>query len=169
MSSSFHVPIAGCKRSSTLCVGSATRDRIGLLDDCFGIQLSSQILVVWPLPILLITPCFNRSLPSSIARHTCDGWGPSSAMNMVPLGKYTTFRILALKGLGSCRILHVCLARSARLKISRSQNPIPPKYLGLVMTSQETQGGLLRPSLQPHQNFLIIEFKCSQRPLGSLK
>lgn len=54
---SFHVAVAGDSSSETIFGGSATSEVIGLGNVSFGIQLSVQIFVVCPLPILRMIPC----------------------------------------------------------------------------------------------------------------
>ena len=74
---------------------------IGLGVVSLGIQLSCQMLVLWPLPILRIKPCLSISRPSRIALHIWDGRVPSSASRIEPCEKYEALRILALSVAGS--------------------------------------------------------------------
>ena len=66
--------------------GLADKQVIGLIVVFHINQLSAQIFVVVPSPILLINPWHMTSLPSMIAHQTCEGRLPSSAESIVPLG-----------------------------------------------------------------------------------
>ena len=71
--------------------------------------------------------------------------------------------------LGFCWIRHPCLARSARLKVLRSLNPMPPTDLGLHIFSQETHANFLSLYFCPHQKLFTIEFNSLHRESGRLK
>ena len=75
----------------------------------------------------------------------------------------------SLKDVGWWSRSHACLDSSAKLKISKSLKPRPPRCLGFIISSQETQLGLRFPCLLPHQNCLIKEVTLSHKPLGRRK
>jgi hypothetical protein len=152
--SRFQDPDEWSNISETKVGGLFVRATKGRSLELRGIQLPYQILVLWPLPILLKTPRFKASLPSNIALHIWLGLLPRFACIRSQLGKYRDFSILALKELGSNKIRQACLARSAILNNYVSRNPSPPMNLGIVSVSPENQQGFLCPCLLPHQKFL---------------
>jgi hypothetical protein len=55
------------------------------------------------------------------------------AINILVVGKYLAFKILAHRDLGFWRICHPCLASMAILNAYISQNPSPPSAFGLII------------------------------------
>ena len=142
---------------------------IGRIPTSLGSQFCSHILVFSPFPILLIKPCFNTSRPSRIPLQIWDGLLPKSASTNYPFGKYIAFNNLVLSDSEFCIILQACRASNARLNISISWNPRPPRYFGCVIFSQDTQHVFLLPSSLPHQNFWIIALTAWQKPSRQLE
>jgi hypothetical protein len=85
--SSLQVELVSSIRWLTSIGGFCFKDTIGLMFVSLGSQLCSQIFVVLPSPIRLISPWARTSLPSKIDRHIFDGCGPSSASRIDELGK----------------------------------------------------------------------------------
>jgi hypothetical protein len=85
-----------------------------------GSQSINQMLFVSLVPI-----CLSR--PSRIDRQIREGDDPISAARKSLSGKVIDFNTLALSELPSCKILHACFAKSARLNNSMSLKPRPPR------------------------------------------
>jgi hypothetical protein len=58
----------------------------------------------------------------------------------------------ALSDSSDCRTHHACFARRYKITNSMSPNPNPPMYIGIILTSEETQQDILLTFLLPHQN-----------------
>jgi hypothetical protein len=68
----------------------------------------------------------------------------------------------ALSDSSDCRTRHACSASRYKIKNSMSPNPNPPMYIGIVLTSEETQQDILLKFLLPHQNpneiYILIHY-----------
>jgi hypothetical protein len=154
----FHVRVAAYIKSETSWGGFRRHGHTGRRLKSLSTQLSSQTLVDLP------QRCAWSSLVS--VHHVLH----------IVISKYEKgyfqeghLSIRALKELRSINTRHTCRASRARLKISISLNPSPPLYFGIAIDSQEIHAVFLSPFLPPHQNFLINDVICWQRPRGSLK
>ena len=119
----------GSINSETLVRSDEPLGVIGFLMHPRGIHGSAQILVLLPLPIRQIRPCFRSQSPYKILRHEYEM--PSLAVHckIVVFGKYFAFRTWPHRVSGLVKSRHACRASIAILNKCRSRKPRPPSSL----------------------------------------
>lgn len=89
-------------------------------------NVSLQIEVSCPLPIWIRMPCSSTARDCEIPRHVDGGLSPSKATEKKEFVKYHALRPRDRSKCGCVVIRQDCFASNDKLKLSRSQNPIPP-------------------------------------------
>lgn len=134
-----HHPDIASINSDTSSGGEVEIAATGVKRFVCGVQFCRHTYVEFPFPILEMRPNLRMSRPSTSARHIWEGEDPRLAYKMFVSGKYTDLRILALNNSGVIQILQTCRANKAKLNNSKSRNPKPPIYFGIVRVSHDTQ------------------------------
>ena len=134
-----------------------------------GSHLSSQRWILQPFPTLQREPLLRTSRILWILCQAQEGLLPKLALSTSQQGKYFALRIQVANELGFVKILQACLSQKGKVESLQISKPQTSKRFWLTHLSPTNPGDFQLLVFCPHQKFLIILSRSSQRLFRSWK